>query len=69
MKKHALLIISVFIILSGIAMLFFGLSMFSYQGPPLSNFMSGVGKYSFMLWLPTIALGLALLIFYIRMRD
>ena len=69
MKKHALLVISVFILLLGIAMLFFGVSMFSYQGRPLTNFMSAAGKYSFALWLPTIALGLALLIFYIRMRD
>jgi hypothetical protein len=69
MKKHSLLIISLFVLLSGIGMFIFGGSMFSYHGPPLSNFVSRVAEYSFLFCLPTILLGLALLIFYFRMRD
>lgn len=69
MKNYSLLIVSLFILISGIGMFFFGASMFSYQGPPLSNFMSAGGEFSFIFCLPTIALGIGSLIFYIRMRD
>ena len=37
----------------------FGVSMFTYQGPPISNFMSKAGEYSFFYWLPTIIIGVA----------
>jgi hypothetical protein len=40
----------------------FGVSMFTYQGPPLTSFVSKVGEYSFSYWFPTMGLGLVLLI-------
>lgn len=45
------------IIFLGIAMFFFGISMFTYQGNSSTSFMSNMGKYSFELWLPAIAVG------------
>jgi len=46
----------------GIAMLLFGVSMFTYQGNSLTSFVSNLGKYSFEFWLPTIILGSILLL-------
>ena len=40
----------------------FGASMFTYQGPPISNFISKAAEYSFFGWLPTIAIGITFLI-------
>jgi len=45
----------------GIAMLFFGASLFSYSGKPLDPIISTIGKYSFLLWIPTIVLGITIL--------
>jgi hypothetical protein len=44
----------------GVVMFFFGISMFSHTGP-LNQFISELGKYSFLFWLPTIFLGVALI--------
>lgn len=42
-------------------MFLFGVSLFTYQGPSLSAFVSKVGEYSFALWLPTIIIGIVFL--------
>jgi hypothetical protein len=62
MKKYTLLILGIIIILIALGMFCFGVSMFVYQGPPLTSFRSKVGEYSFSYWLPTMALGIVLLI-------
>jgi len=62
MKKYTFTIIGVFIILIGIGMFCFGISLFAYQGPPLSRFVSKAGEYSFSYWLPTIIIGVLFLI-------
>jgi hypothetical protein len=62
MKKHTLTIPGVLIILIGLGMFCFGVSMFAYQGPPPSTFVSKAGEYSFFYWLPTIAIGVVFLI-------
>lgn len=55
-------IIGVCLILLGIVMFFFGVSMFTYQGNNLSPLVSKAGMYSFVLWLPTIIIGIAFMI-------
>ena len=57
MKKYILTIIGILIVLIGCGMFCFGVSMFAYQGPPLSPFQSKLGEISFIWWLPTILLG------------
>jgi hypothetical protein len=37
-----------------------GVSMFTYQGNSLSPLIYEAGKYSFILWLPTIIIGIVL---------
>lgn len=49
-------------ILIGFGMFCFGVSMFAYQGPPLSPFESELGEFSFSWWLPTIIVGALLLL-------
>jgi hypothetical protein len=55
-------IIGIALILLGIGMFFFGVSMFTYQGNNLNPLVSKAGMYSFFLWLPTIIIGIVLLI-------
>ena len=47
-----------FVILLGIGMFFFGVSMFTYQGKALNPIVSKLGMYSFFFWLPTIIVGI-----------
>jgi hypothetical protein len=47
--------------LLALSMFFFGAGMFTYQGPELSPFIFQLGKYSFMLWLPALLIGIILL--------
>jgi membrane protein implicated in regulation of membrane protease activity len=54
-------IAAILIIVFGVIMLFFGVSMFGYRGPTLDPFISGLGEYSFFLWLPTVIIGVVLL--------
>ncbi|WP_428329255.1 hypothetical protein [Mucilaginibacter sp.] len=62
MKKYKFKIIGIILILTGLGMFCFGASLFAYQGPPLSNFVSKLGEYSFLYWLPTIIIGIVFLI-------
>lgn len=63
MNKYKFQIIGSLIILLGIAMLFFGAAMFSYQGNTLNPIVSKLGMYSFFLWLPTIGIGILVMLF------
>ncbi len=61
MKKiPAVTVIGILTILLGITMFWFGVSMFTYQGSSLNPIVSELGKYSFFLWLPVLALGITL---------
>jgi hypothetical protein len=60
-KKILFFITGIPITLLGGWMFYYGVSMFTYQGPPISEFASKLGKYSFFLWLPTIGMGLTLI--------
>ncbi|HEY4326803.1 MAG TPA: hypothetical protein VGN20_22645 [Mucilaginibacter sp.] len=62
MKKYIFIITGVVIILIGFGMFCFGVSMFAYQGPPLSEFKSKLGEFSFSWWFPTIIFGAAVLV-------
>ncbi len=55
-------IIGICLIVLGIVMLFFGASMFSYQGNNLNPLLSKAGMYSFILWLPAIIIGIILMV-------
>lgn len=55
------------VIILGIGMFLYGVSMFTYQGPPLNPIVSKIGEYSFFLWLPTIVIGICLL--FIKKRS
>lgn len=46
------------LIVIGIAILLFGASIFTYQGPDLSPIVSTIGLVSFLLWLPTLITGI-----------
>jgi hypothetical protein len=48
------------LVILGIAMLFTGGSLFSYQGPRLNPIINDIGMISFMLWLPTLIVGIVL---------
>jgi hypothetical membrane protein len=61
MRKSS--IIGILIMALGIAMFFFGASMFSYQGNSLSPIVSAIGKYSFLYFFPTIVIGAMILLF------
>ncbi len=60
MKPHQ--IKGLLIIILGIAMLLFGSYMFSYQGKSLNPDISKLGMYSFFLWLPTIIVGIIIIV-------
>lgn len=49
-------------ILVGIAMFTFGVSMFTYQGHNLNPDVSSLGMVCFILWLPVLIAGFATLI-------
>jgi len=66
-SKYLIITIGAFITLAGIGMFFFGVSMFTYQGPPLSDFQNKAGKYSFIYFLPVFLIGLVLFIFGLTM--
>jgi ABC-type transport system involved in multi-copper enzyme maturation permease subunit len=51
-------IIGIILIITAIAMLIIGASLFSYLGPPLNPIVSDIGKYSFLYWLPTLIVGI-----------
>ncbi|MDB4902541.1 MAG: hypothetical protein JWQ63_1822 [Mucilaginibacter sp.] len=61
MKLNTFTIAGISLTLLGIGMFCFGVSIFVYQGKPLSNFINEAGKYSFMLWLPMLIIGIAFL--------
>lgn len=48
------------LIILGVAMFLTGGSLFSYQGPRLNPIISDIGMISFMLWLPTLIIGIVL---------
>ena len=48
------------LIILGVGMLLTGGSLFSYQGPRLNPIISDIGMISFMLWLPTLIVGIIL---------
>jgi len=50
------------IFLLGIGMLIFGAGMFTYQGRALSPLVSRLGEFSFIYWVPTVIIGIALFI-------
>ena len=62
MKKRVFIGIGLFTIILGIAMFLLGVSLFTYQGPPLNPLVNIAGKYSFLYWLPTIGVGILFLI-------
>jgi hypothetical protein len=68
-KKYVIITIGVLVVILGIAMFLFGVSMFTYQGPPISNWVNNAGKYSFILFLPTISVGITLLISGVRIKK
>jgi hypothetical protein len=55
-------IIGICLVVLGIAMLFFGASMFTYRGNNLNPIASKAGMYSFIFWLPTIIIGIIFLL-------
>lgn len=54
-------IVGIVVVVLGIGMFLYGVSLFTYQGPPLSSFEIKMGEYSFVLWLPAIIIGVCLL--------
>lgn len=42
-------------------MLLFGGSLYGYHGPRLNPVISDLGQVSFMLWLPTLIVGIILM--------
>ena len=44
-------------------MFIFGASMFTYRGNGLNPIVSKLGMYSFFLWLPTIAVGIFIMLY------
>ena len=49
-------------ILLGIAMFIVGVSFFTYRGERLNPMISDIGMYSFFLWLPTLIMGIILVV-------
>ena len=62
MKKYTLTIIGTLLIVIGFGMFCLGVSMFTYQGSSVSAFMSKAGEYSFSYWMPTIIIGILILV-------
>jgi len=54
-------IVGLILIALAVVMLFFGAAMFSYSGSPLNPIISDLGECSFILWLPTLIVGIILL--------
>lgn len=50
------------IFLLGIGMLICGAGMFTYQGEALTPLVSKLGEFSFIYWVPTVIIGIALFI-------
>jgi len=48
------------LIILGVVMLLIGGSLFSYHGERLNPIISDIGMISFMLWLPTLIVGVIL---------
>jgi len=69
MKKYRNLIIGLLIIALGIGMFFFGVAMFTYQGNHLNPIISKLGMYSFIGWLPTIGIGVSIILLKEIFRD
>ena len=67
-KKYIIIAIGILIILLGIGMFVFGVSIFCYQGNSLSPLTNTLGKYSFMYFLPTIIIGVLVLVFAPRKK-
>jgi len=67
MKKYTFTVIGLSIILLGVGMFVFGASMFTYQGKELNPIVSKLGMYSFFFWLPTIAVGILVMLYSKRL--
>ena len=52
--------IGIAVIILGIAMFVVGVSLFTYHGKRLNPIISDLGKYAFLLWLPTLISGIIL---------
>ena len=61
-KKLKIFSIGLIITVIGIAMFRYGTYMFSYSGPPITEFESKLGEYCFFLWLPVFGVGVVLII-------
>jgi len=67
-RKSAIIIIGALITALGIGMFIFAGSIFTYQGPPLSDIVSKLGMYSFVFWIPVLAAGIAIFIVGVLMK-
>lgn len=56
--------IALWVIVLGVIMFLTGAGIFAYQGAPLHPIISKIGTWSFILWLPTVLLGLILRFIY-----
>lgn len=54
--------IGIAVIILSVAMLLFGISIFSYRGPKLNSLIQDVGQFSFTMWLPTLIFGIVLVV-------
>lgn len=50
------------ILLLGVGMFLLGASLFSYSGPALNPLVSEAGMWAFILWLPTIIIGIVFMV-------
>jgi hypothetical protein len=50
------------IFLLGMGMLILGAGMFTYRGDALTPFVSKLVEFSFIYWIPTVIIGIALFI-------
>lgn len=53
--------IGIVLLILGLGMFFLAVTVFTWLGSGLSEFISEAGKYSFFLWLPTIIVGIILI--------
>ena len=60
--------IGLLLIILGVIIFLFAASTFSYSGE-INPFISKIGMYSFVFWLPTIALGIILVLIKIGKRK
>jgi multisubunit Na+/H+ antiporter MnhC subunit len=68
-KKSVVIIIGLLITVLGTGMFCFGISMFTYQGPPITPFVSEAGEYCFFFCLPALIVGLAMTVFGFTMKK